>query len=81
MLPREEIAAYRRKTMSVKEIQDAITALPPAQLADLLAWIEQFEHDAWDVQIARDVKAGRFEHIRQRVHEQRDAGLCRPLEG
>jgi len=65
--------------MSVKEIQTAIVELPPGELAGFLEWIEEFRADAWDEQIARDVEAGRFDALRQRVREQRQAGLCRPL--
>jgi hypothetical protein len=67
--------------MSAKEIQAAIEELPPAELASLLAWIEQFDSDSWDQQIAEDAKAGRFTDIRDRVRQQRAAGLCRPLDG
>ena len=65
--------------MSVKEIQTAIIELPPGELANLLEWIEEYRADAWDRQIAQDVEAGRFDALRQRVREQRQAGQCRPL--
>ena len=65
--------------MSVTEIQTAIVELPPSELADLLEWIEEYRADAWDKQIAQDVEAGHFNALRQRVKEQRQAGLCRPL--
>jgi len=66
--------------MSVKEIQSAITQLPTGELAALLEWIEEYRAEAWERQIAQDVEAGRFEVLRQRVREQRQAGLCQPLE-
>ncbi len=65
--------------MSIKEIQTAIVELPPGELVSLLEWIEEFQSDGWDCQIAQDVEAGRFDALRQRVREQRQAGLCRPL--
>lgn len=65
--------------MSVQEIQTAIVELPQEELANLLDWIEEYRSDQWDRQIAQDVEAGRFEALRQRVREQRQAGLCRPL--
>jgi len=65
--------------MSVKEIQTAIVELPPGELVNLLEWIEEFRSEEWDRQIAQDVEAGRFDALRQRVREQRHAGLCRPL--
>lgn len=65
--------------MSVQEIQTAVRELPPGELDDLIEWIEEYRADAWDRQIARDVEAGRFDALRQRVREQRQTGQCRPL--
>ena len=65
--------------MSVQEIQTAIAELPPDELAVLVEWMDAYQADAWDRQIERDVEAGRFEALRQRVREQREAGQCRPL--
>lgn len=65
--------------MSVREIQTAIVELPPGELVNLLEWIEEFQSEEWDRQVAQDVEAGRFDALRQRVREQRQAGLCRPL--
>ena len=47
--------------MSITEIKTSISQLPPTDLADLTEWFEEFQEDAWDRQIANDVKAGRFE--------------------
>jgi hypothetical protein len=65
--------------MSVKEIQSAITQLRPKELADLLEWIGEYEAEAWDRQIADDLKSGRLDSIRGRARQQRSAGQCRPL--
>lgn len=56
--------------MSVQEIETVISQLPPADLAELAQWFEDFHADAWDRQIAQDVKAGRFDAILQRADEQ-----------
>ena len=60
--------------MSITEIKTIISQLPPTDLADLTEWFEEFQEDAWDRQIANDVKAGRFEAIFQRVDEQVESG-------
>lgn len=65
--------------MSVQEIRSAIAELPAGELDALMEWIEEYRADAWDRQIAQDAEAGRFEALRQRVKEQREAGQCRPL--
>ena len=65
--------------MSIAEIKTIIAGLPPPELADLTQWFHEFEADAWDRQIARDVQAGRFDALLRRVDEQAEAGQCRPL--
>jgi hypothetical protein len=65
--------------MSVQEIKTAITQLAPEDLAELAAWLEEYQAQTWDEQIARDVRAGRFEPLIQRAREQFKAGQCRPL--
>lgn len=65
--------------MSVQDIQTAIAGLPAGEIESLLAWIEEYRADAWDRQIERDVEAGRFDALRERVRGQRQAGQCRPL--
>ena len=65
--------------MSVKEIEAAITQLSPEDLAELAAWFEEYQAQAWDEQIARDVRAGRFEPLLHRAREQFRAGECRRL--
>lgn len=65
--------------MSITEIKSEIAQMPPTDLADFAQWFEEFQADAWDHQIARDVKAGRFDEIFQRVDEQAVSGQYRPL--
>jgi hypothetical protein len=74
-LPR---SGYTR-IMSVKEIEAAIRKLPPEDLAEFAAWFEEFQEQLWDEQIARDVRAGRFEPMIQRAREQFKTGQCRTL--
>ncbi len=65
--------------MSVTEIKTIISQLPPPEQAELAEWFEELQADAWDRQIAADVKAGRFDAVFQRVDEQVESGQCRPL--
>jgi len=65
--------------MSVQEIEAAITKLDPEDLAEFAAWFEEYQAQAWDEQIARDVRAGRFEPLIQRAREQLRAGQCRTV--
>lgn len=47
--------------MSVKDIERAIEQLPPSEVAELSQWFEEFQAQAWDKQIERDARAGRFD--------------------
>ena len=67
--------------MSITEIKTIIAQLTPPDLADLSEWFEEFQVDAWDRQIAEDVKAGRFDAISRRVDEQAESGLPQRASG
>lgn len=82
LLPRDSFGEALQRynlDMSVQEIQTAIIELPSDDLANLIEWIEEYQAAAWDRQIEKDVESGRFDALRQRVQEQRQAGQCRPL--
>ena len=49
--------------MDVKEIESAIANLPPAKIAELAEWFEEFHAQVWDQQIERDLKAGRLDSL------------------
>ena len=65
--------------MSVEEIEKALIELSPCEMDALLARVDASRADAWDRQIAEDVEIGRFDALRERVREQRQAGQLRPL--
>lgn len=49
--------------MDVKEIETAIAQLPPAKVAELAEWFEEFHARIWDGQIEQDLKAGRLDSL------------------
>jgi len=75
--------------MSVQEIETAVSALPPSDLAEFRQWFEQFQAQArgpqteedrqWDEQIAQDMQAGRLDALIARAKQQAEAGQCWPL--
>ncbi len=48
---------------SLKEIEEAVAALPPADLKKFRAWYEKFDAEAWDEQIERDIEAGKLDAL------------------
>jgi len=65
--------------MDVKEIETAIAQLPPAKVAELARWFEEFQAQIWDGQIEQDVKEGRFDALLEGVERDFEAGRCEPL--
>lgn len=65
--------------MSVKEIENAITRLSPEELAELSAWLADYQAKVWDEQIERDLEAGRLDALLEEVDEEYEAGEAGPL--
>lgn len=67
------------QAMSIQEIEQAITQLPPSEVAELSQWFEEFQAQVWDEQIERDAKAGRFDKLIEQTRADYAAGRCKPL--
>jgi hypothetical protein len=65
--------------MSIAEIESAIVQLPRRELAELIAWLRQYETEIWDRQIEDDLNAGRLDRLLSEVDVEHEAGLARPL--
>jgi hypothetical protein len=65
--------------MSVPELEQAIAKLPKDELSQFAKWFEEFMADEWDRQIERDVAAGKFDAIIQKVDADIDVGRSKPL--
>ena len=65
--------------MNVKEIESAIANLPPAEIAELANWFEEFYGQIWDQQIERDLKAGRLDSLLEEAKQDLERNRCEPL--
>ena len=65
--------------MSVKEIEIAITQLPANDLAELMAWLENYNAQMWDKQIEEDLEAGRPDPLLAEIDKEYEAGIGQPL--
>lgn len=69
--------------MSVQEIKAAIPQMTPDELEEITRALEiakaERDAEAWDEQIERDVKAGRFDAIRAQIKADSAAGKLKPL--
>jgi hypothetical protein len=65
--------------MDVKEIETAIAQLPPAKLAELAEWFEEFHAQIWDRELEQDVKAGQLDALLKEAEQDFESGRCEPL--
>jgi hypothetical protein len=61
---------------TIKEIEDAVRRLPPAELAAFRAWFAQFEAERWDRQFDEDVAAGRLDALADEALRDLQNGRC-----
>ena len=63
----------------IEKLEDAVRRLPASDFARFRDWFYSFDADAWDRQIADDVKAGRLDDVvAEGLHDLR-AGRVRDL--
>jgi hypothetical protein len=65
--------------MNVREVEIAITRLSASDLAELMAWLEDYHAQMWDKQIEEDLEAGRLDALLAEVDKEYAAGLDQPL--
>jgi hypothetical protein len=65
--------------MDIKEIETAITQLPPSQVAALAKWFEEFQAQVWDQQLEHDVKLGRLDALLEEAEHEFASGRCESL--
>ncbi|HEY2964025.1 MAG TPA: hypothetical protein VGJ37_16515 [Pyrinomonadaceae bacterium] len=65
--------------MDVKEIETAISELPPAQVAELADWFDEFRAQLWDKEIEQDLKAGKLRSLLEETTQDLKSGRCEPL--
>lgn len=65
--------------MSLRDLETAVTNLPPTELATFAKWFEEYLADAWDRRIEEDIRAGRLDKAGKRADADFEAGHCKPL--
>jgi hypothetical protein len=64
---------------TVQEIEHAIAALTPQQLAELYKWLDQYDPQPIDVRIQSDLAAGRLDNVIARALDDEKNGRVEPL--
>jgi hypothetical protein len=65
--------------MSVQDVETAIVQLSPQELAELIAWLEEYHAQAWDRQIEDDLEKGRLDALLAEVDKEYESGPSQPL--
>ena len=63
----------------VEKIEQEVEALTPVELARFRAWFLEYDWAAWDVQLERDVQAGRLDDLAKKALRDHAAGKTTPL--
>jgi hypothetical protein len=64
---------------NVEAITSAIAELPPEQVAQIRAWLNERADVEWDAQIEQDEAVGRLNSLAERALDEHRAGRTRPL--
>ena len=64
---------------TVEAITAAIAELPPEQVAQIRAWLDEWAEAEWDAQIEQDEREGRLDGLADRALAEHRAGRTRPL--
>ena len=65
--------------MTTEDIEKAVEALPPRELARFREWFANFEADQFDASIARDAEAGKLDAWAEEALAEHRAGKSREL--
>ena len=64
---------------ALEMITQAITELPPEEIEQIRAWLNERAEAAWDMQIEADIRAGRLDELADRALREHREGRTRPL--
>lgn len=65
--------------MGIQELEQAVTQLPPKELARFRKWFNEFDAQAWDRQLETDVETGKFNKIAEQALKDYKTGKAKEL--
>ncbi len=65
--------------MTLHELEQKISQLPPGELAEFRQWFLRFDGDRWDEQIEKDVLTGKLDSQAQAALREFRSGQTDPL--
>ena len=64
---------------NVERIEQEIKALSQEELAELRAWLLEFDWAAWEQQLDRDVRQGKLDQLANEALQQQTDGHTQPI--
>ena len=65
--------------MTLKELEQKISQLPPKELAEFREWFLHFDGERWDEQIEKDASSGKLDSLAQAALREFRSGQTNPL--
>jgi len=65
--------------MSIQELEQAVTQLPPKDLMRFREWFDEFDAQVWDKQFETDAKSGKLDKIAEQALNDYRAGKAKEL--
>ena len=70
------LQSYAINMSTVKEIEEALQRLSPAERAAFRAWYAEFDAHEWDKQLEQDMDAGRLDWLIAEARQNNREGRC-----
>jgi hypothetical protein len=64
---------------TIRDIENAVRHLSPAELVEFRRWFAEFEAEARDKQLESDLQTGRLDSLADRAIEDLNRGRCKDL--
>ena len=64
---------------TVEEVEKAVAELPLDQLRKFRAWYEEFDSNAWDEQIEKDIDEGKLNALAEAAIKEHKTGKTKKL--
>ena len=65
--------------MGILELKNAVRTLPPGELSEFSAWLEELVADHWDAEFEADALGGKLDELGKAADADFEAGRCREL--
>ena len=63
----------------VEQLEEQVKSLTADELAEFRSWYEKFDWEAWDTQLAADVRSGRLDALADKALREHGSGKTTPL--